>query len=235
MAGPVTYTREDVLGVVRIDDGKANAYSPDVLAAIEEALADVEGDDALRALVLAGRDGMFSGGFDLSIMRRGDRSTMELVNQGGALVRRLYGTPKPVVAACTGHAVAAGAFVLLGSHHRVGASGDFRIGLIETQLGMPLPDWSVELARERLTPRHLQQATVGARVYDPPGAVEAGYLDRVVESDDVLDAARAEAGRLAALDGKAYATNAAKLRSDTVGRMEDVLARDREAAALAGD
>ncbi len=232
MDAPVTFEREGALGVVRIDDGKANAFSPVVFAAIEAGLDEVEADDGLRALVLAGRDGIFSGGFELSIMRRADRSTLELVRQGGTVVRRLFGAPKPIVAACTGHAIAAGVFVLLGCHFRVGATGEFRLGLIETQLGLPLPDWSVEIARERLTPRHLQQATVEARMYDPEAAVEAGYLDRVVPAEQVLDVAREEAERLAELDAGGYALNAGKLRAPVLGRMDEILERDR--AALAG-
>ena len=88
-----------------------------------------------------------------------------------------------MIVACSGHAVAAGALLLLGADARIGARGDFRIGLIETQLGMVLPRWAVELARERLSVRHFQQATVGARMYDPDGAADAGFLDTVVEAD----------------------------------------------------
>ncbi len=96
---------------------------------------------------------------------------------------------------------------------------------------MPLPDWAVGIARERLTPRHLQRATIEARMYDPAAAVEAGYLERVVEPDELLDAALTEARRLAELDGKAYALNAAKLRAGAVARMDEILDRDREEAA----
>ncbi len=106
----VTSSEHDGIGVVRIDDGKANAITPTILSTLTAALDDVEGDGDLGALLLIGREAVFSGGFDLSIMRRGDRSTFELVTEGGEFVRRCYASPKPVVAACTGHAVAAGAF-----------------------------------------------------------------------------------------------------------------------------
>src|SRR5258705_13173803 len=102
------------------------------------------------------------------------------VTDVGVLFAGCYGSPLPFVVACTGHAIAAGALLLLSADARVGAQGPFRIGLIETQLGMVLPRWAVELAQERCSKRHLQDATVGARIYDPGGAADAGFLDAVV-------------------------------------------------------
>lgn len=225
--GTVTIEHDDGVTLARVDDRKANAYSPEVLDSLGDALDGVEADEAQRVLVIVGRDGVFSGGFELSIMRRVDRSTLALVTQGGELVRRLYASPKPVVAACTGHAIAAGAFVLLASHARVAARGEFRIGLVETQIGMPLPDWSVELTRARLTPRHFETATIESRMYDPDGAEAAGFVDTVVEPRDLEAAALEEARRLAALDAGAYATNAAKVRADALARIDACLATDR--------
>ena len=116
-------------------------------------------------------------------MRSGPQDAGRLVTDGGALFSRMFGSEIPVIVACSGHAVAAGALLLLGADYRVGTRGDFRIGLIETQIGMVLPRWAVELARERLSARHFQLATVGARMYDPDGARDAGFLDAVVEPD----------------------------------------------------
>ena len=179
MTNSVTFELRDGIAVLSIDDGKANALSFDVLAALDAGLDRAEAENA-GAVVLVGRAGMFSGGFDLSVMRGGDpKAVGGLVTSGAELVLRLYGSGRPIVAACTGHAVAAGAFVLMGAHHRVGAEGAFRICLIETQIGMVLPDWAVELTNERLVGFHAQQAAIESRVYDPGAAVEAGFLDRV--------------------------------------------------------
>ena len=126
-------------------------------------------------------------------MRSGGDAAGRLVTDGGALITRLFGSEVPVVIACSGHAVAAGALLLLGADERVGARGAFRIGLIETEIGMVLPRWAAELARERLSPRQLQIATVGAKMYDPDGALEAGFLDAVVDAD-LLEETRARGG-----------------------------------------
>ena len=107
-----------------------------------------------------------------------------LVSDGGALVRTLYGSSIPVVAACTGHALAAGALVLLGCDVRVGADVDCKIGLNEVAIGMVLPDWAFTIAVDRLSKRHLQRAVATARITSAAGAVDAGYLDEVVPADD---------------------------------------------------
>src|SRR5438874_3313239 len=171
---------------------------------------------------------MLTGGFDLSIMRGADLAAVgDLVTLGGELMLRLYSSPTPVVCACTGHAVAAGALLLLASHYRVGAEGEFRIGLIETAIGMVLPDWARVLAGERLSRRHLQQATIEARVYQPAEAKDAGFLDRVAAAETVVDAAFEEATRLGALPAGAYGGNAEKMRSDGAAKLREILAHDR--------
>ena len=229
MSETVQLEQHDQVAVITIDDGKANALSPDVVAAVNAALDEVDGaGPAVRAAVICGREGMFSGGFDLKVMRSGDLTQMYgLVTSGGELVTRLYASPRPVVCAVTGHAIAAGALLTLAGHLRVGAEGDFRIGLIETTIGMVLPDWAVLIAEQRLSRRQVERAVVEARVYAPEAARDAGYFDLVVPPADVLTTAIAEAARLGALDPTAYAGNAAKLRGPGVARLREALARDR--------
>ena len=234
MTNHVAYELRDGIAVLSIDDGKANALSFEVIAALQGGLDRAEAD-AAGAVLLAGRPGMFSGGFDLAVMRGGDPAAMgQLVTSGAELVLRLYRSGRPVVAACTGHAVAAGAFLLMAAHHRVGAKGPFRLCLIETQIGMVLPDWAVELTNERLLGPHAQQAAIESRVYDPVAAVEAGFLDRVVDDTEVLDAAMTEAVRLAALPAAAYAGNAAKVRAKGIERIAAAVAQDRAAVGSSG-
>jgi enoyl-CoA hydratase len=173
---------------------------------------------------------MLFGCFALSVMRGGvAMGSLNLFTTCAVLVLRCYRSSKPIVIACTGHAVAAGALLLMGAHHRVGADGPFRIFLIETQNGMVLPDWAIEISKERLVGPHAHQAAIESRIYDPRTAVEAGFLDKVVPADDIYDAAMAEAARLAALPAAAYAGNAAKLRAAGIERLAAAVARDREA------
>lgn len=224
----VSVERRDSVLVVHLDDGKANALSSSMIAAIGAALDQAESDDSIGAMVLHGREGKFCAGFDLSVMRGGDISAMaNLVCDGGELVSRLYGSSIPVVAACTGHALAAGALLLLGCDVRVGADVDCKIGLNEVAIGMVLPDWAFNIAVERLSRRHLQLAVATARITDARGAVDVGYLDEVAAADAVLDVAVARATELATLNGRAYAGTVRALRGELIAEMATQIASDR--------
>jgi enoyl-CoA hydratase len=230
-AAAVTTERRDGVLVVHLDDGKANALSFEMIAAIHGAIDDAEADDEIRAVVLNGRPGRFSGGFDLGVMFGDDMSAIiGLVADGGALVQRLYGCSVPVVAACTGHALAAGALVLLGCDVRVGADIDAKVGLNEVAIKMVLPDWALTISKERLSKRHLQRSLANARITTPQDAVDVGFIDEVVPADDVVDRAVAVAGELAAtLDPSAYARTVKVLRGPVLDLMGEQIASDRAA------
>ncbi|HQY14526.1 MAG TPA: crotonase/enoyl-CoA hydratase family protein [Ilumatobacteraceae bacterium] len=228
----VTTERLDSVMVVHLDDGKANALSATMIAAISTALDEAEADDTIGAVVLHGRPGRFCAGFDLSVMRGGDFAAVAtLVSDGGELVRRLYGSSVPIVAASTGHALAAGALILLGCDVRVGADIDCKIGLNEVAIGMVLPAWAITIAQERLSRRHIQLAVATAQVTDGAGAVQAGFLDVVVPEAEVLPAAIEKATELAALNGRAYAGTVLALRGSVLDRMAAQVTADREAGA----
>lgn len=216
---PVSLTIENDVALIRMDDGKANAINFDMLAALNDALDKAEA--GAKAIVLAGRDGRFSGGFDLKAFATiGADGVAKMLDQGGELLLRLYGGPLPVVAACTGHAIAMGTFILLACDTRVGTDGDFKIGANETINGMNLPIFALELARARLSPAHMTRAMVQAFIYDPKGAVEAGFLDITVAPDAVEAQALAIAGQLAMLPTGAYAWNKNAMRKATLDRIK---------------
>lgn len=228
-----TERRDGGVLVCHVDDGKANALSMDIITAVMSAVDEAETDDAITSMVLHGREGKFSAGFDLTVMRSGDMAAMsELVSSGGELVARLYGADVPVVAASTGHALAAGALLLLGCDVRVGADVDCKIGLNEVAIGMVLPDWAFTIAGARLSNRHLQRSVANARVTGAAEATDIGYLDEVVPVDTLLDTAVASAAELAALDPRAYRGTVRKLRGETLDAMSAQIAADRTAGAV---
>jgi enoyl-CoA hydratase/carnithine racemase len=230
-AAAVTTERRDAVLVVHLDDGKANALSFDVIAALGAAIDEAERDDGIRAVVVHGRPGRFSAGFDLGVMFGDDLwAIINLVADGGALVQRLYGCSVPVVAACTGHALAAGALVLLGCDVRVGADIDAKVGLNEVAIKMVLPDWAFTISDDRLSKRHVQRALANARVTTPREAIDVGFIDEVVPADRVLERAVEVAAELAAtLDPSAYARTIAKLRGPVLDAMAEQVASDRAA------
>lgn len=224
MSDAITYELDGSVAVVRIDDGKANAYSPDLLTALDDAITRAESE--ATALLLIGRPGRFSAGFDLSVMTSGLEPMRALVTQGARALLRIYGLGLPTVAACTGHALAAGALTLLACDSRIGADGDAKIGLNEVAIGMGLPKFAVEMACDRVSKRHLTAATIFARIYSPAEAVDAGYLDRVVPAAELDDAALAEARRLAELNTTAVAVTKRNLRRAAITHMLATLDAD---------
>jgi enoyl-CoA hydratase len=233
MSEALSVERRGDVAVFHLDDGKANALSFEMIASIRTALADAEADESVGAVVLHGRPGRFSAGFDLGVMLGDDLgATINLVADGGDLVRELYASGVPVVAACTGHAMAAGALVLLGCDVRIGADVEAKVGLNEVAIKMVLPDWAFTISRDRLSKRHLQRSLANARLTAPREAVDVGFLDEVVPEEQLLDRAVDVAAELAAtLDPSAYRRTVGILRGDVVSTMEQQTAADRAAGS----
>jgi enoyl-CoA hydratase len=230
---PVQYQLEGTTAVVTLDDGKANALSEAALHALIAAVDRAEAE--ARALVLTGRPDRFCAGFDLKGMMAGPASATALLRLGSAMYLRVYGSPLPVVMACTGHALAGGALLLLTGDVRLGADGPYKLGLNEVAIGMPLPVLGVELARDRLAPHELVRATLQAQPYDPAGAARAGYLDEVVPAADLRARALAEAARLGALSRSAHGATKLRLRGATMERIRSTLDADlAELTAMIG-
>ena len=220
----VHHSRQGDVAVLRLDDGKANAVSHALIGELRASLDRAEKES--RAVLLAGRPGRFSAGFDLSEMTKGESAVRDLVGAGAELLLRVFTFPRPVVAACTGHALAAGALLLLSCDLRIGASGSFKIGLNEVAIGMTPPLFMGELARQRISRRFLVRATTLAEIFTPEGAVEAGFLDRVVTADVLEAEALAEAQRLCALPDPAFRNAKLRERGEIARRIREGLADD---------
>jgi enoyl-CoA hydratase len=228
---PVTYEKRDKVAVINFDDGKANVYTPAVLDELSAAFNRAAEDREATAVLLAGRPGRFSAGFDLATMTSSADAMRALVSQGGRFVAQMLLHPAPVVAACTGHALAAGALVLLAADYRVGATGSFQIGLNEVAIGMPLPVWAVELARYRMPPSQFDRIVVG-EVAGPEEAIAAGFLDEVVDGEAVLHSAWTKASNLSERRRGAVDGTKSRARADLVRRMLEGM--DEDIASLSG-
>jgi enoyl-CoA hydratase len=209
MSTPVTYDLRDSIATIAMDDGKRNALSIEMLTGINRALDRAAADRAV--VIFTGREGAFSGGFDLRVLAGGGPDARAMVRTGFELAERILSFPAPVVVACTGHAIAMGAFLLLSGDYRVGAAGAYKIGANEVAIGITMPFFGVEICRHRLAPAHFQRAVINAEIYTPDDAVAAGFLDRVVPASELEDVARATASALARLDLGVH--SATKLRA----------------------
>lgn len=209
----VTSRLDSSIATITMDDGKVNALSPDMLSQVSAAL-----DEAASAavVVLAGRPGVFSAGFDLSVLQARGPGAEAMIRGGFELAARLLTFPAPVLIACTGHAVAMGSFLLLSGDYRIGADGPYKIMANEVAIGMSIPMAAIEVCRQRLAPAHLSRALTLAETFPPAEAAVAGFLDLVVPEAELADVVRGAAGRLAALDRTAHATTKLRLRGETV-------------------
>jgi len=227
MTDIVSYSQIGKVAALTMDDGKVNAISPVMSAALESGLdrAVNEAD----AIVIRGRDGVFCGGFDLKIIQGDDQEQKNQMGEAGmALLKRIFMLPKPVIFAVTGHAVAMGALLTLTGDARIGISGNFRIGLNETSIGLLLPITGIELARDRLDPRFFQRATINAELFSPEDAVRSGYLDYVTNTLDFDSAITKMSNDLATLDFKAFSETKRRVRQPTLDRIIELERRLRQ-------
>jgi enoyl-CoA hydratase len=221
----LTYAVVERVATITMDDGKANALSPAMQDEIGQALDRAEAD-GVTAIVLAGRDGRFSGGFDLRVLNAGGSDAERMLRGGFTLAERLLQLPVPVVAACTGHAIAMGSFLLLAADHRIGAAGPFTIQANEVRIGLTMPYAALALLRSRLTPAAFDRAAVLGEPFDPEAAVVAGFLDRVVDPADVVTTAQATAASFSALDPVAHLGTKQRARAAVLAELADAIDRE---------
>jgi len=222
----VTFDLEGAVATIAVDDGKANALSHTVLGGIEDALDRVEQSDA-RAVLLVGREGKFSAGFDLSVMTSGAEPAKELLARGARLGTRLFGFPVPVVFGVTGHALAMGGILLCCADVRIGAQGPFKLGLPEVRIGMPVPGFAVELCRDRMDPRWFTRAVHLGETLSPDQALDAGLLDELVEPGAVRSRAAEVAAELAEHVGATpFRLTRETVRGERLALLDRVLERD---------
>jgi len=217
---------------IRMDDGKANALSEAMVGELSEAL--IRAEKEASAVMLSGRPDRFCAGFDLKVMMSGPDAAQKLLRTGAALLMKIYGCPLPVVAACTGHALAAGALVLLTADVRLGASGSFRIGLNEVAIGLPVPVLAMELARDRLAVAELGRATLRAQIYTPEEAMRVGYLDEVLPPGELVARAKEEASKLGGLSPMAFRATKKRLRGKTIAHILATLDEDMTTLMVGG-
>jgi enoyl-CoA hydratase len=225
MTDLVSYHLEEGIATLTLNNGKVNAISPDLILALNAALDRAEQDRAV--VILTGQPGILSGGYDLKVMMTSPQAAMDLVAQGSTLARRMLAHPFPIVVACPGHAVAKGAFLLLSADYRIGVEGPFNIGLNEVQIGMTMHHAGIELARDRLRKSAFHRAVINAEMFDPAGALAAGFLDQVVEAGQLDQAAMTAARRLKTLNMNAHRNTKLKVRKALLDTLDTAIEQDR--------
>jgi enoyl-CoA hydratase len=211
---PASWKTADGVTTLWMDDGKANVMSDAMVANFDLALYEARTTGSI--VVIKGRANVFSGGFDLAVLKGNDRAAkLRMLANGAQLALRLLSHPQPIVAVCAGHAIAMGAFLLLSADYRLGQDGQQVVQANEVAIGMTLPYFALEVLRQRLTPAALTLAGATALPYRaPPDQMDAA-LERTV-------------ARLKKLDRAAFSASKARLRAATLLAMQTAIEQDKQ-------
>jgi enoyl-CoA hydratase len=224
MPNLIEYRLQDTVATIVIDDGKVNVMSLAMQAELNRALDRAVADRAV--VVLTGRSGILSAGFDLPVLTAGGPQAHDMVKGGFELAERLLSFPTPTVVACTGHALAMGAFLLLSADYRIGTVGAYKIAANEVAIGMTVPYFALALCRHRLNAAQLLRATTLAEIFAPEQALQAGFLDELATAENLPQVAQAKAVQLAKLNMSAHAATKLRLRESLLATVRAALARD---------
>jgi len=231
-AESVQYSLNNRVATIRIDDGKRNALSPEVLREIFQALDRAESDEAL--VILTGRESVFSAGFDLNVMKRGGTNALGMLRAGYALTARILAYPHPVIAACNGHVMAMGVFLMLSADYVIGSRGDFRISANEVAIGLTMPRVAAAMLRHRLNPAAYQRAVNLSEYFDAESALNAGFFDELVDPADLMPRAEACASEFCELDQHAHKASKRRIRAALIRKIRLSIPLDLWDAAMMG-
>ncbi|MBE7652710.1 crotonase/enoyl-CoA hydratase family protein [Tenacibaculum finnmarkense] len=226
MSALIDYTSEENYVIITLNNGKVNAISHEVIDSLNQLLDKAETQK--KVVILTGQPGVFSAGYDLKSMTTSPESALKLVTKGSKLSHRMLSFPTPIITACTGHAIAKGAFLLLSADYRLGAEGNFKIGFNEVLIGMTMHNAGVQIAKGRLTPNYVNRSVNNAEMYSPKDAVTAGFLDKIVPENQVLPTAIKIAEMFAKLNLKAHHQTKLKVRKTALRSLKKAIKKDVE-------
>jgi len=220
----IDFTINEKIAVITLKNGKVNAISSQVITEINDALDQAQSAGAV--VILTGQAGILSGGYDLKTMKESSDSAVSLVTAGSTLARRMLSYPFPIIGACTGHAIAKGAFLLLSCDFRIGSIGPFKIGLNEVTIGMTMHQAGIVIARNRVPKNYITRSVINAELFSPEAAVMAGFLDTVVEPEQLMETAMAMANQMLTLNMTAHHGTKLKERKEILNALDAAIEID---------
>lgn len=232
MADLIDYQYAGGIATLRMDDGKRNALSPAMFDQLYAAFDRAQADRAL--VILTGREDTFSAGFDLKTMRSGGLDALRMLRAGYGLTARVLAYPYPVIAACNGHVLAMGVFLMLSCDYTLGRRGDFKVSANEVALGLTMPRVAAAMLRHRLTPAAYQRAVTLSEYFPVEEAARVGFFDEIVDGEGLLQRAGALAAEFARLDMRAHAASKRRIRAGLVRRIRASIPLDLKDAVLMG-
>jgi enoyl-CoA hydratase len=226
MADLVTYERTGAAARVTFDDGKVNVMSPAMLQGLHDAFDRAASEKAVVVLS-SGRPSIFSAGFDLKVIRGPSADELHaMLSLGADLALKILAFPRPVITVVEGSAFPMGAFLVLASDWRIGAGSDWKIGLNEVQIGIPVPRFGLEVARQRLHPAYFSRTAMLGEMFGPAEALQAGFIDQLVPAFDLAAATDAAIAALEAAHPPSHATTKRRARASAIAAMRAAIDED---------
>jgi len=232
MTDPIaTLSKENDISIIKLDDGKANAFSYDMLSQVNELLKKVPRDSG--ALVITGREGLFSGGFDLKTLATGDMEKItKMVQLGYRLLLELFSFDRPIVAAVSGHSIALGLFVTCSADYRIAIDGKYVCQANEVRNNMDIPTQIMEIIRARVNKKYFYSAVYHSDAYSVQDSIEVGYIDEVVSEDQFMKRVMEKAKELATLPHPFYANTKKTAQDDVRQKIADAIDKYENLAGL---
>ena len=217
-----TIKKEEDISVITLDDGKANVFSPEMSNQLNACLDQVDTESG--CVIITGREGMFSAGLDLKIIQGGDVDRIvEMSSSAFKLLARIFSFPRPVIAACSGHGIALGTFLICCCDYRIGIKGDYMLGANEMRTNMVIPTPILELIKFRVNDSHKYRAVLGAEMYNYNQAQEIGLIDDVVDIDKLMNAAKEKAKDLATMGHPSYTMTKELFIAEPMSKINEAL------------
>ncbi len=224
----IGFERDGECGIIRMDDGKANAMDAAFFAGLDRAMDEAEASRC-RGLVFAGRPGFFSGGLNVKTLPTLDPGQLKQLHRSFAhTMARAALLPVPTVAACAGHAVAGGFILALACDLRLVEEGPFRLQMNEVLIGIALPSWVLAIAQAVVPPQRHAEVLLHGKAYAPREAVAAGFFDELaMPGSDLVALAKERLAPLASLNPQAYALSKRRMRGPAIERALALLPQER--------
>jgi enoyl-CoA hydratase len=217
------------IAVLRIDRPPANAIDLELANEFATALESVEATDGIGALIVTAAGNCFSAGLDLKALPSYDRAQQQaMVMQVNRLFGGLYGLPLPTIAAVNGHAIAGGVILTLCCDYRIGAEGDYKLGLAEARVGVPFPVAAMAIVQSELSHPVSRTMVLTARNSSPGEALSMGVLDELQPPELLLSRAMEVAQEMAALPHSVYGRIKRELRGPALARIDDAISNRKE-------
>jgi enoyl-CoA hydratase len=202
----------DSIAILRMQHGKVNAIDIEFFTAFQRELIEIEKSSA-KAILLTGSGNAFSAGVDLFRLLKGEdnyvESFLKVLCEG---LQTLFFSPKPVIAAVNGHAIAGGCILACSCDYKLGVNQGLTMGVTELLVGVPFPAIALEIIRFAVAPQYFQQIVYSGKTYPAAEALRFGLLDEIVAPEILMEEGFRVASRFAELPENAFVLMKKRIR-----------------------